>query len=185
MKRHLCSHKSKLAGIFLTLSIFLSGCSSSYSVSSTGKPGAEYSHQEMNEELRGRHVTIELNNRKEVAAEDVMISNDTISWVDVRMAERSLSATRYVKRVVFKNHWIGLLEGLGIGLVGGGGLGALVGRDLSTPEGNFKTYGAVIGFIVGGGAGLLGGAIAGAAIGHSRSFEFSSPEQSDSLQSEK
>ena len=72
----------KLITVLFGLAIFLCGCSSSYLVSSTGKPDAKYSYREMNEELKGQDVKIEMKDGSDISAKDVKISNDSVSWVD-------------------------------------------------------------------------------------------------------
>jgi major membrane immunogen (membrane-anchored lipoprotein) len=67
MNRHLCPLELKLITLVFGLAILLTGCSSSYTVSSTGRPNAEYSYAEMNEELTGRDVIIELKDGRETS----------------------------------------------------------------------------------------------------------------------
>ena len=186
MKHHYRPPELKLTAILVGLAICLYGCSTSYTVSSAGKPDTEYAYQEMNQELNGRHVTIEMKNGSELSAAEVTISNDSVSWINAGTADRSTSVARSVKRIAFKNHLIGALEGLGFGLIGGGGLGALVGNALDRGGGDFGSgFGAAVGFIIGGGAGVFLGTLTGAGIGHSYNYEFTMTEQSDSLQNGK
>lgn len=182
MKRHLCPPELKLATILFCLAICLCGCSSSYTVSSGSKPNSEYSYQEMNEELTGRHVTIELKDGREISAEEVTISKDSVSWLDASTAEKSKVVSRRLERIFFKNHFVGGLEGLGIVtpvvFVGSWALGGFSSEGIGGSDG--WALPAALG-LIGGGI----GAITGGIIGHSYNYEFPSTEQSDSLQNGK
>jgi hypothetical protein len=168
------------------LAIASGGCSSSYTVSSTGKPNAEYSYREMNEELKGRDVKIKLKDGRDISATEAKISDDSVSWVDRRTDEASKVSVREINGIVTKSHSIGALEGIGFGLVGGGGLGAIVGQVAVGNDGAWGTgAGAAIGFILGGGAGVIFGFPTGLRIGHSYNYEFRTTVQSDSLQNGK
>jgi len=182
MKHRRCPTELNLSMILFCLAMFLSGCSSTYSVSSTGMPDAEYSYEEMNEELNGRHVTIDLKDGGEIPAEEVTISNDSVLWVDASTAEKSKMVTLGVKRIFFKNHFLGGLEGLGIVspvvFVGSWALGGFSSEGIGGSDG--WALPAALG-LIGGGIGSITGGI----IGHSYNYEFSSTEQSDSLQNGK
>ena len=186
MKHHLCPTELKLITILFGLVIFLGGCSSTYTVSSEGKPNAEYTYRRMNEKLEGQHVRIELKGGTVVSAEDVTISEDSVSWVDNHTNRKSKASIQKLVRIVMNNHLLGSLEGLGFGLAGGGGIGALTGEL----TGNKHTVlgpdaPAAIGFILGGGAGIIIGFPTGLIIGHTYHYEFPMTEQSDSLQNGK
>ncbi len=186
MKRHLFPPVFKPVAILFGLAMFSCGCSSSYSVSSTGMPDSEYSYRELNEELKGQRVKIELSDREEILATEVHISDDSVSWVSAGTGKESKSGIGQIKTIVNKNHLVGFLEGLGFGVVGGGGLGALIGNSLDDGGGDFGSgFGAAVGLILGGGTGILVGSITGGVIGHSNNYEFPMTEQSDSLQNGK
>ena len=174
----------KLITILFGLAIFLCGCSSSYLVSSTGKPDAEYSYQEMNEKLKGWDVKIELKDGSDISAKDVKISDDSVSWVDQETNEESKASILEINKIVMESSSIGALEGAGFGLVVGGGLGFLFGLtqdDLGTVSSG-QTPAEDVYLVLGGGTGLIVGSITGAIIGHSYNYEFPTTEQNDSLQ---
>jgi hypothetical protein len=176
------SPKLKSAALFFALALCACGCSSSYSVRVAGKPDAEYSYLEMNQVLQGENVTIELKNEGELSAEDVTISNDSIAWVDRGTEAASRASIREIRTIVLKSHGTGALEGLGLGLAGGGALGALVGQISVGNGGEWGTgAGAAMGLILGGGTGIVVGAITGAIVGHSDNYEFPAAVQSDSV----
>ena len=186
MKHHLCPTELKLITILFGLVIFLGGCSSTYTVSSEGKPNAEYTYRRMNEKLEGQHVRIELKGGTVVSAEDVTISEDSVSWVDNHTNRKSKASIQKLVRIVMNNHLLGSLEGLGFGLVGGGGIGALVGQVAIGDKTEWgRGTGAAIGLILGGGAGIIFGFTTGLIIGHTYHYEFPMTEQSDYLQNGK
>ena len=186
MKHHFRPPELKLTAILVALTICLFGCSSSYKVSSAGRPNAKYSYREMNEELEGQRVKIELKDGEVISAKDVKISEDSVSWVDNHTNRKSKASIQKLDRIVMNNHLLGSLEGLGFGLLGGGGLGAVVGQLAVGNETEWGTgAGAAIGFILGGGAGIIIGFPTGLIIGHTYHYEFPMTEQSDSLQNGK
>ena len=186
MTHHLCPPELTLTTILIGFAICLTGCSSSYTISSAGRPHSEYGFQEMNEELHGRHVTIDLKDRMDISAKEVNISDDSVSWVDASTADKTKIATWQLRRISFKNHFVGGMEGLGFGLVGVGGVGALVGQMAVGNDGEWGSgAGAAVGLVLGGGAGSIGGLITGLIVGHSYNYEFPTTAQSDSLQKEK
>jgi len=136
----------------------------------------------MNGELNGRHVIIEMKDGRELPAEEVTISNDSVLWVNASTAEKSSSVARSVKRIMFKNHLVGGAEGLGIicpvVFVGSWGAGGFSREGIGGSDG--WELPATLG-LIGGGIGMITGAI----IGHSYNYEFPSTEQSDSLQNGK
>jgi hypothetical protein len=135
----------------------------------------------MNEMLKRKHVQIELKDEREISAKEVRISNDSVSRVDQRTDEEAKASIRQLVKIVLKSHLLGFLEGLGLGLVGGGGLGILVGSALD-PPGPRGSFGSLAGLILGAGTGTLVGLATGLIVGHTYYYEFPMTEQSDSLQ---
>ncbi len=173
-----------LTGMLFGLAIFFSGCSSSYTVSSTGKPDAEFSCREMNEELGGRETIIELKDGGEISAKGVMVSNDSVAWLDASTTKQTSVATQRIKRIVLKNRLVGGLEGLGIGLVAGAAL-MVAHFAFGSHTGEIGENWVEIGLILGGGAGAIVGLIYGLIAGHSYNYDFQMIDQSDSLQNGK
>ena len=181
MKHCLRLPELKLTAMLFGLAIFLCGCSSTYSVSSTGKPDAEYSYRAMNKELKGQDVKIELKDGGEISATEVIVSNDSVAWLDASTTEKSRVATQRIKRIVFKNHFVGGLEGFGFGAVGAG-TGLTLAFPVRPNSAGIPSYApAVAGGVLGGGIGFITGLI----IGHSYNYEFPATEQSDSSQMRK
>ena len=157
----------KVIAILFGLAIFLRSCSSSYLVNSTGKPGAEYSYQEMNEKLKGLDVKIELKDERDISAKDFKMTSDSVSWVDQETNLESKASILEINKIVMESPSIGALEGAGFGLVVGGGVGLVWGIS----QENSEIPMGVVGPIIGGSIGLIVGAITGAIIGHSYEYE--------------
>ncbi len=184
MKHHFRPPELKLTTILVGLAICLYGCSSSYTVSSAGKPNSEYTYREMNEELQGRDAKIELKDGRVMSAKEIKISDGSVSWVDRRTDEESKTSIREINKITIKRSSKGALEGFGFGVLIGGGLGAIILG--STDNGKLGSgAGVAIGLIVGGGAGIIGGLTTGLIVGHSDNYEFLPTAQSDSLQNGK
>jgi hypothetical protein len=167
-----------MIAILFGLAIFLCGCSSTYLVSSTGKPNAEYSYQEMNEKLKEWDVKIKLKDGSDISAKDVKVSDDSVSWVNQETNAESKASILEINKIVINSSSIGALEGAGFGLVVGGGVGLIWGIN---QEDTGEIPMGVVGPIIGGGTGLIVGSITGAIIGHSYNYVFPTAEQSDSL----
>lgn len=178
MKHHVCPLVLKLIATLCGLAIVLSGCSSSYTVGSGGKSNSEYSYQEMNEELRGRNVNIGLKDGRDISATEVSIFGDSVSWIEERADKVSKANIREINSIVRKSSLVGALEGMGLGLAGGGGIGLIIGSNQHSREIPM----GLVGLILGGGVGIIAGLTTGLIVGHSYNYEFPTTEQSDSLQ---
>ena len=184
MKYHVCPPTLKQTTILFSLAIFLCGCSTSYLVSSNGRPDAEYSYRDMNEKLHGRDVKIELKDGREISAKEVRISEDFVTWIDRRTDEKSKASIRQLDKLVMKNHFLASLEGLGFGLIGGVGVFAVL-LGINGRGGHESEVGILPAFMILGGAGGGIGLITGTIIGHRFYYEFPATEQRDSLQNRK
>jgi hypothetical protein len=135
----------------------------------------------MIEELTGREANIELKDGRHILAKEVKISDDSASWVDARTEGKSKASIQQINKIVTKSSSIGALEGIGFGLVGGGGLGFLVGSTQHAREIPME----LIGVILGGGTGTIVGLITGLIVGHSYNYEFPTTVPRDSLHNRK
>jgi hypothetical protein len=135
----------------------------------------------MNEELTGRDVIIELKDGRETSSQVVTVSDDSVSWLDARTKGKSKASIQQINKIVMKSSSIGALEGIGFGLVVGGGLGFLIGSTEHSREIPME----FVGLILGGGTGTIVGLITGLIAGHSYDYEFPTTVQSDSLQNGK
>ncbi|MBM2846538.1 MAG: hypothetical protein HW407_1850 [Bacteroidetes bacterium] len=171
MKQHRILQMTLAASLFIVASV-LCGCSNSYSVRSTD-------YKKMNEDFKERNATIELTGGQEVPAKNVKVSDDSVSWIDPRTNEESRASSGRINKIVIKDHLLGAFEGLGIGLVGAGGLGALLGNVLVKTSED-KSLGTAIGLLLGAGTGGFIGLMVGAGTGHSYNYEFQESGRDDS-----
>ncbi len=176
MKHHLCRPDLNLITMLFGLAIFLCGCSSSYTVSSAGKPNSEYSYQEMNEELTGRDVNIELKDGRDISAKEVIISEDSVSWVDAHSDSMFSIITAEVKTVARKNPWVGGAKGFGIGFIPGAVLGFAAGSSLNRDFGGSGAAPALA-VVFGSATGVIGGLV-GLIVGHK--YEYHLVNRADS-----
>ncbi len=169
----------------LSISFFcmmlMAGCATTYTVGSK-ESGANYDSDESNRRIERREGTVVFNSGKVETAKQIIASKDSVSWLEVRTDKKSGASMGQLSRIVVKDHLLGGLEGLGLGLAGGGGLGMIVGSVLIKEGNTGSGSGAAIGLILGGIAGLVVGFPTGLIIGHSDVYEYPPPEQSDSLQ---
>jgi hypothetical protein len=175
-------HEMKQFILFFSIAMFVCGCSSSRAVRPT-----EYGI--LNEDLSGQLVELEIQGAR-IPAKNVTLSRDSISWVDPRTDRATRASIHGLNKIVKKNHPLGALEGLGLGVAIGGGVGALVGSALnirSTAESGSQTagFGALVGLVLGGGAGAIIGSVSGFAGGHSTNYEFPVDQVSDSTRNVK
>ena len=170
MNNHLCFAKLKITTMVFVFAIILGGCSSSYLVSSTGKPNADISYGEMNKELRGYYATVELKEGMKIFTNQIKITSDSVSLFDYDANTLYIIQVGKIKKIVVKSHLIGFLEGLGLGAIGGGIVGSVIGANdnHSATDGPIKLYLFLIS--TAGGAGL--GSITGLILGHSYIYEF-------------
>ena len=147
-------------------------CSSSYILNSNS-PTYDTSVQEFNEIAEGKEAEIILSDSTVITATDLYLSADSLYWFNPETKLKTGVAKSEISKVMFIDMWLGGLEGAGFGLVGGGGLGALVGQIIVGNDGEWGTgAGAAVGLILGGGTGLIVGSITGLIIGHTNEYEF-------------
>jgi len=175
-----CPHELILFAMFLCLATYMCGCSSSYPVRSTAVQGA-YTYGMVNDAIKGERVTIKLRDGSDILANDVTVAGDSVSWFDARTEHRSAASVRKVEKIVNKNHFLGAMEWLGMGIVGGAGIALLVIGTTGSHTGEIGEHWVEISLIVGGGLGTIVGTVTGLAVGHSYNYELESNEQADSL----
>ena len=182
--------------ILILLSTAFYGCSTSYVVTPT-KEGGDYSYDDFSAEAKDREAAIVLKDKREMDGSQIEIRGDSISWIEsvyqtnpktlgrIRLdGIRHSVSVREVGRISRKNHLLGALEWLGLGVIGGAGAGAVLGGLGGTTRGD-DIPGWFIGLVYGGMAGGGLGCIVGGIIGHTYNYEFPTTAQSDSLQKEK
>ncbi len=152
--------------ILLVLCACCIGCSSSNIVYTAD----ESSSSAFNEEAIGAACTVVFKDEKEVSGRDIAVSQDsTVFMTDAGLMY--IEPTSSIKKVVFTNHAISTLVGLGAGIGVGSAAGYAVG---SASEGDLGDPGdlAFIGSLFGGGI----GALIGMAVGYDYVYEFNIQE---------
>jgi len=142
--------------------VFLCACSSTYSLQ-----GA-FTYEEINRKLNGEQATIELKAGKEIHSQRVRITHDSVAWLDQSTGEESTLSMKQLNTIVIikKSHFLGGLEGLVLGAIGGAGIGWLMTDRREYGEG-LLLYNIIVQGGIWAGAGLITGAI----IGHTEYYE--------------
>ncbi|HCA78681.1 MAG TPA: hypothetical protein DEP53_03000 [Bacteroidetes bacterium] len=162
----------------MLLAIAHSGCSSSYFISS--EQGELLSCSQFNTAVKDKKATIIFQDDSTVDAQEVWAVPDSISWLHSTNDARKAVAMHKIKKVVFKDRLLGVLEGAGIGLISGGAVGFFVSAGESGGRDGFLDFGPELPAGIGAGAGLLLGTIVGATLGHTYNYEFYWSQSSDS-----
>ena len=118
----------------------------------------------LNKRTRTKIVHIYLDTGERLKGKQLMIAPDSTRWVDLKSGEPYVMPTDEIARVKFRNPGKGIIDGLGIGMLGGGLGGVLAGSfDNSSylPKSERQiVYGVALG-VVSGGFGMWFGAILG------------------------
>jgi hypothetical protein len=161
----------KLVSVALCFSLLLMGCSSSYVVSSS--PKSDPSFSAFNSTAEGRSGTVVLQDGREIGAQNIIASPDSILYQNVETRAIAVVPTNTVKKVVLTNHLTGALDGFGWGAACGAVIVMILSAVSPSSGGEFSgTAYAVFFMAIGAGAGGVIGAIPGALIGHSSEYQF-------------
>jgi hypothetical protein len=170
-------NRRTVAGVLFGILVLSSGCSSSYQVSSSSN--ADPSFETFNVEAYNRSGTVVFHDGKEPDARNIVASPDSTRFVMEPFHEMTAVSTRTIKKIVFTNHGIGLLEGFGWGALGGAVTVLAIfaaspnpGSELSEPwiVAAFTAVGAGVGGVIGG--------IPGVIMGHSYEYNFATDADS-------
>ena len=167
----------KFVSIVLIMSLLVSiGCSSSYEVSSSANSSTSF--DTFNMEVSDRSATIVFQDNSELNVGNIIATPDSTRFL-LDNDSTVVVPTHTIKKVVVKNHVIGLLEGFGWGV----GLAVATITVVAIANGNnggsnrgiggsslFETY-LFFGGILGAGLGIIGGTI-GVIAGHSYEYNF-------------
>lgn len=162
----------------VTLAFAPTGCGTSRIVI-FNHPQGSGQVQELNERAAKHDATVILAGGETLQAASLRIDGDSTSWLDPDTREARTTETSAIEKVEFRSSGRGALNGLGIGILTGGGALALLGLaegDDTCPPGRWcffqwtaeekaGLYG-VTGGVLGGLAGLL----IGAAVGRTDSY---------------
>ncbi|HTP12269.1 MAG TPA: hypothetical protein VMM37_01525 [Bacteroidota bacterium] len=147
----------------LLISVIYVGCSSSSAVSS---------FDGFNADAEGRDATIVFRDGRELDVQNVLALPDSTHFWNEKTHAVTVVPTHTIKNVVLTNHFVGFLEGVGFGAIGGVAAILAMGGGTSQEHG-FGAGADVFTMILAGAAagGLIGG-IPGVIIGHSYEYEF-------------
>jgi hypothetical protein len=158
--------KREIVSCVLVASLLFSiGCSSSYVVSSS--PNADPSFDTFNVDARDRSGAIVFQDGRKLDARNIITAPDSIRFLNEKTNAITVVPTHTVKKVVFKNHGVGALYGLGIGALVGAAIILVIVSGPNEDEGLVAAYtlaGAA-------GAGAIGGVI-GLGRGYSYEYQF-------------
>jgi hypothetical protein len=140
------------------------GCSSSYEVSSSAT--ADKSFSTFNADASDRSGVIVFQDDSELDARNILASTGSTRFLNEATDSINVVPTHTIKRVVFKNRFIGILEWAGIGAVVFAGVGLALGASHEGEEAGvaYVVYPGPVGAVIGG----IGGVIAG----HSYKYDF-------------
>jgi hypothetical protein len=155
----------KIVSGVLVFCIIQMGCSSSYVVSSS--PNADVSFSTFNTDAEGGSGTIVFQDDSELEARNIVASPDSTRFLNAATDSITVVPTHTVKKVVFKNRFIGFLEWAGIGAVVCGGVGIALSASHQDASGVGAAYA-----ILGGPVGAVIGGVAGVVAGHNYRYEF-------------
>jgi hypothetical protein len=156
------------------ITLFLTGCASSYLVTKNGDGDDKMNYKEFNREVKGENVTLEFTKGSESYGWYMRVDTDSARWNDYDLQERRCVQLGLLKTVIRKNRFLGGIKGFGLGLLSGAALGllgaSLFGGEWSSDHGGPPPWavGPVLGALVGG----IAGAIIGAITGHKYEYRF-------------
>ncbi len=154
----------KLCLIIYTLSLLFTGCTHICKYSTLG---------ELNNKIKDKEAKITLINELDLIGKDINIYTDSTFWLDPNTENKQSIITSEVSSIITKSRWQGVLEGLGLGLLGGAAIGAIIGFE--SYEGPDLLVGSPAGaaLFVGFFCGILGGLLGipiGAIVGSKDEF---------------
>jgi hypothetical protein len=134
-----------------------------------------------NREKKIASGTILLSDSLEIKGRDIHVGNDSTSFVNEDNNELDRLANTSIRSIETKDHAVGAMEGLGIGVLGGGGLGFGLVWMIHQQDDYGRTFYGLLGGMAGGTIGL----VVGLAKGHTDRYEFSQGALPDSASAHK
>lgn len=81
--------------------------------------GGDYSYNDLTAEFKGKEVDLLLNDGREIRGSQIRVQGDSLFGVNPRDRTSFKVAVQEVKRISRTNHFLGGMEGLGAGALGG------------------------------------------------------------------
>ena len=154
----------------------LIGCTSSYNISSRPYGDGVISYSEFSENAKDESADILFSDGNRLLCKNIVCQSDSTSYINLTTNSRVAVPNDKIKKIIFTNRFLGILEGTGIGLLAGGGGGYLVGDNIgSNQSAESRGWGRLIFTVLGGTVGLVSGIVAGASEGHTFEYEFEKP----------
>lgn len=158
----------KLCLIIYTLSLLITGCTHTCKYSTLG---------ELNSKIKDKEAIIVLKDEQELIGKDIKISPDSTFWIDQDTENNKSMITSDISSIITKNRGQGAIEGLGLGILCGGVIGAAIGYGSGDDPYQWdqpirftaEDKALILGVGLGGIAGLLG-MLSGAAAGSNDKF---------------
>jgi hypothetical protein len=174
--------------LIILLALMLNHCTSRRLINPADPESAGW--QELNKNQGKAQVT--LNDNRKISAIRLHVRADSTAWVNVMNDQSQTVATTEIKMIRFKKSGRGTLQGLGIGILTGAALGAIIGfaagddPPCKPVSNDFLGIGqglcdafrmsaaekAAAGAIIGGAAGALVGVTTGALVGSKDKYRF-------------
>ncbi|MGB2868958.1 MAG: hypothetical protein WBD36_10935, partial [Bacteroidota bacterium] len=151
-------NKTRCVLVFTALTL---GCSSTTYVLEPSSVNP-FTESQLTRKISGETVTIEFNNGTTTEARDFRMGHDSCSWFEANSGVKQEARSRDIRKICTNGHFVGSMEGLGLGLLAGvlipfavvpagkqggdvplGGLAVLVGMAVGGPLG--ATCGAIVG----------------------------------------
>jgi hypothetical protein len=140
--------------------IYLAGCVSTHRLRY-----GQASFDALNRELEGEVGEIALADGSIILAENIKISEDSSSWVEVKSSGSRRTPTWDIEKITYKNNTRGLFELAALGALTGVSIGALIGWKMTEGENFFGGSAEPIGIYFGTVYGLVSGIVIGSVVG--------------------
>lgn len=127
------------------------------------------------ERINGKNkATISFTNGQQESSEDVVVTNDSVAWIgQVKVSPKVTLSTAQIKKIVLTNHFVGVPEGAGIGVLAGIGAGILAAAIIlhGNPDPEAQLAYPILTFY-GASGGLAAGTLIGFIFGHKYEYDF-------------
>jgi hypothetical protein len=149
---------NKAISIVMVVCLTYISCSQSYKKSDYSDNHKYYSF--INTTSKRYSSTVFLINGDSYDVWSINVSADSTTWIDSNTGIKSTIKTQDINKIYFKNHLIGGIGGIGIGILSGLAIGAVYGGIVGS-SGESAVYGAIGGVVLGAAVGLLVGLVVG------------------------